>query len=464
MDTDKAYLLGLIVGGGVFGNAEDVFKIHLPFRKWGSYHENPDRAKSIIDDILKKIGPTFRAIYGLTIQYETTKGGNWDILCEGNISSVKEDLARYGIACEGEMRGNTDISKIAADLVDDNLKRRFIAGLVDTIGSMAASHRRFTNEYPTISLEIKGYNYKTVCDICNLLYGIGCIPDQVTWNHPNIHCGNDPYYKQWNKGFKIRILQDQYANFGSFSLRTKVQALNESRSLQKETHMAQPCEDKPVNVEPHTVHPAESNTLLPEIIRNGHYLNEKHFCAVLGCEHAPYSQICSLFSQLGKYVIPFPILCKNSQSVIDNIIQNDPLLANRTYTVHAVRVSSLLSKYNDDASMLLYSTEKGNGYPISKVLQAVAYVIANDTELGGKRIKGNFESLLKKHVDNTPEVCIEIHKPDLLTPLVIVGNGRAALIGAKNPKVYEKLVSFDPDNKYKLIVRKITEGDLRDEQ
>ena len=27
MDTDRAYLLGLIIGGGVFGNAEDVFRI-----------------------------------------------------------------------------------------------------------------------------------------------------------------------------------------------------------------------------------------------------------------------------------------------------------------------------------------------------------------------------------------------------------------------------------------------------
>ena len=25
MDTDRAYLLGLIIGGGIFGNAEDVF-------------------------------------------------------------------------------------------------------------------------------------------------------------------------------------------------------------------------------------------------------------------------------------------------------------------------------------------------------------------------------------------------------------------------------------------------------
>lgn len=32
MDTDKAYLLGLIIGGGVFGNAEDVFRIRLPYK------------------------------------------------------------------------------------------------------------------------------------------------------------------------------------------------------------------------------------------------------------------------------------------------------------------------------------------------------------------------------------------------------------------------------------------------
>ena len=29
MNTDKAYILGLIIGGGVFGNAEDVFRIKL---------------------------------------------------------------------------------------------------------------------------------------------------------------------------------------------------------------------------------------------------------------------------------------------------------------------------------------------------------------------------------------------------------------------------------------------------
>ena len=45
---------------------------------------------------------------------------------------------------------------------------------------------------------------------------------------------------------------------------------------------------------------------------------------------------------------------------------------------------------------------------------------------------------------------------------LIVGNGRGALIGARNPNVYKRLVTNSPDNEYKLLVRQITEEDLRD--
>lgn len=150
MDTDKAYLLGLIIGGGVFGNAEDVFSIRLPYKKWGSYLENPQRAGEIAGDILRKVGQMFRAVYDLSVQYETTPGGTWTILCEGDTTAVKNDLMHYGIVCEGELRGSADISQVVSELVDDNLKRRFIAGLADTIGSMAKSQRRFTDEHEVL--------------------------------------------------------------------------------------------------------------------------------------------------------------------------------------------------------------------------------------------------------------------------------------------------------------------------
>ena len=79
----------------------------------------------------------------------------------------------------------------------------------------------------------------------------------------------------------------------------------------------------------------------------------------------------------------------------------------------------------------------------------------------GKRPKGYFQ-IVEHHSHDDADLSVEIRKPDLLTPLVIVGNGRGALIGARNPNVYKRLVTNSPDNEYKLLVRQITEEDLRD--
>lgn len=459
MNTDKAYLLGLIIGGGVFGNAEDVFRIRLPYNKWGAYLENPQRAGEIAGDILRKVGQMFRVIYNLSVQYETTPGGNWIILCEGDITSVKNDLMHFGITCEGELRGNVDISLVVAQLIDDNLKRRFIAGLADTIGSMAKSQRRFTDEHQIISFEIKGYNFKFVCELCRLLYDINCIPDQVNWNHPNIHCTNDSYYEQWNKGFKLRILLDQYAKFGAFAFKTKAEALNENRKMQKGVHSAEQCETRDMHFIPSTVHPAENDTRLPSIIKGGHYIHFRHFCAVMGCEHAPYDKIREQFSNIGELINPFPILHKDSYIKIEEIIKTDPLLSEQKYSSIKASVELLLRTYNKNKASLLYGTTSNNGYPITEILQAVAYVIANEDELSGKRPKG-YMQIIEKHLHCNSDVSVEIRRPELMTPLVIVGNDRGALIGAKNPDVYRCLVSLSSKNKYKLIVRKITKEDL----
>ena len=367
----------------------------------------------------------------MSVQYEATPGGTWTILCEGDITEVQEDLTRYGITCEGEIRGNANISGIVPELVDDNLKRRFVAGLADTIGSMAKSQRRFSDEHQILSFEIKGYNFQFVCDLCKLLYSINCIPDQVNWNHPNIHCTSDPYYSQWNKGFKLRILLDQYARFGAFAFRTKAETSNENRRLQQQTHEAERCEDRNFHVTPSCVHPAENDQRLPESIRGGHYLHFRHFCTVLGCEHAPYGEVCNCFANLGELIIPFPILCKDANLRIEEIIQDDPLMSQREYVINNVSISSLLAIYNENADSLF-----------------------------GKRPKGYIQ-IIERHIEADEGECVEIRRPDLLTPLVIVGNGRGALIGACNPDVYSSLVTRDPDNEYKLIVRQITEEDLR---
>lgn len=123
-------------------------------------------------------------------------------------------------------------------------------------------------------------------------------------------------------------------------------------------------------------------------------------------------------------------------------------------------LSYLLALYNEDHSALIYGQTNNSGYPVSEILKAIAYVIAHETELFGRRPKGGYIELIERHLADNADLMVEIRRPDLLTPLVIVGNGRGALIGPLNPNVYSRLVTRDPNNEYKLLVRRITEEDL----
>ena len=462
MNTDKAYLFGLIIGGGIWGNVEDTFRIRLPYKQWGSYEQNPQRASEISRDIMGFLSPLFKGVYNIIVSYETPPSGIWSVLCEGDLSELKADLSSYGIECEGELRQNASIGKIVADLVDDNLKRRFIAGLADTIGSTNPNHRRFTEEIQILSFELNGFNFSFVCDLCRLLYSVNCFPDQILWNHPNFHCTKNPYDKRWRKGFKLRIQLDQYADFGAFAFKTKAKSSQENLRRQQRPHDATPCPNREVRATPSCVHSAESDKVLPEYIRCGHYMHNRHVCAVLGCEHAPYDAIKSLFAKAGDLITPFPILCKDNRERIEELVHNEPLLANRDYTTSRIRVKPLYEKFQSDNNSLLYGNDENSGYPLTEIMQGIAYVIANNDEVRGARPKGKYKKLIERHISNDPDLTVEIRKPDLLTPLVIIGDSRGALVGAQNPKVYKKLVSIDPANEYKLHIRPITETDLRD--
>ena len=97
-------------------------------------------------------------------------------------------------------------------------------------------------------------------------------------------------------------------------------------------------------------------------------------------------------------------------------------------------------------------------------MQAIAYVLADDDELNGRRPAGGYVQVIERHLQRNPELAVEIRRPDLLTPLLIFNNARGAMIGAENPEVYNRLISICPNNQYKLIVRQITEEDLRNAQ
>ena len=219
MNTDKAYIMGLVVGGGCFSSNHKSFSIKLPYRQWGDYDKNPERAGMIANDILKVVKPLMNVEYKLDVSY--TPGKEWNIVCHGDTTDLIRDLQSFRIEPTSDLHKTADLQYLIASLSDTNMKKRFIAGVADTIGSMAPSHRRFTDDVQIVSFEISGFNYKYVCQLCNLLYQLGCVPDQILWQHPNMQSGTDSYYKYWKKGNKLRVTLDSFSTFGSLAFKSK---------------------------------------------------------------------------------------------------------------------------------------------------------------------------------------------------------------------------------------------------
>jgi hypothetical protein len=460
MNTDKAYLMGLIVGGGIIGTNRENMSINLPYRQWGQVVANPQRAGKIGQDILTRVRPIFYDEYNINITYQVEP--EWKIICNGDISALISDLELYGISNFGEIRKNTSIAKLITYLIDDNMKRQFIAGLADTIGSLAPSHRRFTQDYQIISFEINGNNYKLVLEVCKLLRSLNCYTDQILWNHPNQHSTDNPYYKSWKKGFKIRVLLDEYIASASFVFQAKYEAASENRVRQNTVHYATPCEVKEVNINSiNTIHKEENSMWLPPEVRGCHFIHHKHICAVMGCEYAPVDSIKKYLDEVENYINPFPILFKGKIIEVHKIIEDDELLKNREYTNVGYDINDLIRVHADNVNALIWGHEVTNGYPVKNILEAIAYILAGQRgNLFGSRVRGNFLDEINLGIREGRINDIKIKLPEILAPAIISDGLYSALIGPQNPKVYKKLVKKDVNNPLKIKVREIKEEDL----
>ena len=460
ISTDKAYIFGLIIGGGVFGDDPDSFYISLPYRNWGDVATNPTRVSQISQDILRVVKPVFQNEYGLSVAYDL--GNNWKIICDGNLDNLKNDFLAYDITLAGEMRKNSSITKLVDDISSNKvIAKRFLAGLADTIGSTAPSHRRFNDDVQIVSFEISGFNYAFVCDLCRLLSTLECYPDQIIWNHPNIHSTSDPYYTSWKKGFKVRVTLDQYSNFGSFAFSSKTKSASDNLKKQSKTNVAQKCSDQEIVLHGTScVHPAENSSELPETIKGGHFLHYKHFCAVLGCPFAPYEEIEKCIKCASEYILPFPVLSKYSLNEVRTFVSQDNFLSKRKFVAFDVFAKDIFDAYKNH-QRFMYGNGTTNGYPLNEIMDAIGYILASEKgELNGKRIRGNRDELLERCLTEDPDKKITFELPDLLSVLVVHNGESAAMVGAQNPEVYKKLISRSKVNKYKLLVRELKEEDF----
>jgi hypothetical protein len=459
MTTEKAYLMGLIVGGGIFRNNSMV--INLPYRLWGKAEINPERAGKLANDILSRVRPLFELTYNMPVTFSTHP--EWQIRSTTQLSNeLIRDMNAFGITPNGKIMETGNLKKLKTLLNTLLFKRNFIAGLADSVGSLNPNHRRFDQNYQIISFEFAAKNnYELVFDICQILQEVNCFTDQLLWNHPNLHSSSNPYYKKWKKGYKVRVLIDSYVASCSFLFQAKAEAAHQNLSKQKTNHITMRCDEK--GIDEHsvkTIHLDESSNWLPAKIRGYHFLHNKHICAVMGCPYAPVRELEQYVQRAEYWINPFPIYLRDTLSNVKMKISQNEVMSNRIYSTQHFSVRKLLQLYSE-GQKLIWGDSQESGYPITQILQGIVWVIQREIgETATTRISGNYMDYLKKELKsgsiNIRNIVIE--RPEKLTPLLIHNNNYATIIGPNNPRVYRNLITWH-DN-LRISVREIREDDL----
>jgi hypothetical protein len=421
----KAYLLGLLVGGGKID--ETTFIIDLPWKKWGM---DPSRMNSIAVDILTKIQGYFNSVYGFNIDYEIGNA-KWQIRPIGNIdiTEIKKDLKEFGLPIGGFLLSTADLTVVKEKFIGINAEN-FLSGICDARASLAKSHRRFNSDAPVVSIEIPGStkNFKFVVQLCSWLTSLGSITDQVIYNHPNFHAKSDPNYKGWKKGFKIRFLVRSFLEKHSFALQSKaidIVKIEKSQKKEQQEECLLRRISRPSSV---SVHVDQNSLELPKEVRSKLFFHYFHFCAVLNCPYAPVDEIKKIIKNRNKLISFFPRLSKGLKSG----------LKEKFYEIKSLYFSEIeISKQKIKVGKLL---EKEDVVSKFKSLQlGIAYLFDND--LKGKRHSGSMSGIISANENNLIEI---LSIGEINNGLILVINNlndRAFICSATDSKLNQKLIN-----------------------
>ncbi len=424
LNHTKAYILGLLVGGGKID--KHTFIIDLPYKKWGM---DTKRMNVIATDILTRICNYFNSTYKFNVTYEIGNS-KWLIkpIDGSDFSEVIEDLNSLGLPTGGFLLAKANLIK-AKSILKDIQVESFLSGIFDARASLTLSHRRFTDDAPVVSIEIPGStkNFLFVVQLCSWLTELGSVTDQILYNHPNQHSSSDPNYKGWKKGFKIRFLVKSFLTNHSFALQAKAIDITNIKKTQNKEEQT-PCYlrklRKPSAV---SVHIDQNSNELPIEVRNKLFFHYHHFCALLNCPFAPVEEIKKLVKNAKEYITFFPRLTKDNFDVLNSQFDSikDIYFPESTKYEFEIAVENAID--NEDLSHFI------------GIDQGIAYLFA--TELNGKRHTGSMSEILK--LNEAKFITIYSYDENFDSPILVrnLKNDRAFICSSIDNSLNQKIIN-----------------------
>ncbi|MBC9709746.1 hypothetical protein [Lactobacillus johnsonii] len=279
MNTNSAYLLGMVLGNGEIqaGPVETNITIEIPYKNLRTDNDNDVEiyVKASLLDISNYISDV---IAPAKLTYTSGKHSTQVSFTLNNNHTFITIIGEYIL--EGFKQQNFIISPAIFDLSRDYI-RSLLKGFADVTGYIRRSNIAFgATAQHRVYLEIPK-NWEMVISIANLLKIVDVPIQTIDFAHPNLRDGKLKKYNAgnhnfWKKEHQIKIWANEFLPIG-FNIRHKEEALQnyanelltQSKLTPEKTHLF--YWEKRIVLRTKPPHPGENDQSLPEQIRGNHY-------------------------------------------------------------------------------------------------------------------------------------------------------------------------------------------------
>lgn len=287
MNTEMAYLLGMILGNGEIqrDNTETRITIDIPHKNL--YTDDMKDVRIYVKASTVDIRSIVEPLIGHNLTVTQTKRSTVMSFVKPNDEYIMREIMRF--VGDGRhhstMRMNSDLFSITMD------ERKFLLrGIADVTGYIRKSNIAYGQDGAhRVYIEIPG-NWYMVIDIANMLKSVDVPVQTIDFSHPNFRDGDLKKYNQgkpyfWKKEHQVKIFANEFLPIG-FNIKHKQEALEKySDELLEFIDPAKTHKfywEKTIKRKTRPIHPHENDPYLPEEIRGMHFESWTDLARLLG--------------------------------------------------------------------------------------------------------------------------------------------------------------------------------------
>lgn len=290
IDSDVAYLLGLIVARGEISTSGRINRITIefPFRNLmvEGIKTKIDQKDQILIS-LREVSKRLNELTDIQIREEDTENAVYLIL-----ETMKNTIFFRNLTALLQNKTSHLEFHVPKEIIEESkrIQKEFVRGYADVAGSARWSNRNRWSR-TRVYLDILNPNWHLPVELCWLIQDQLKVPiDTITYGHPNLR---DPKLKEYKAGRKtawarehqIKIFTDQFEKIGFYMShkQTVLEELAEYNRAEKLTKVRFCKPPKRIrSTDPS--HPGEKSKKLPKELRGVHCDSYWQICAALGCE------------------------------------------------------------------------------------------------------------------------------------------------------------------------------------